>query len=131
MKLLCGEQWKAFSQINSRLRAEDREGASAGAIAALLSVIENKMKKFVILTHLTNVTFVQREATEKPAEVALFFGRCEAGLQLGFAFVQSLKAKFETMHLNRKLIDVTSDFSALRFVFFELMLDVSSRDARC
>ena len=79
MKLLCGEQWKTFSQINSRLRAEDRESASAGAIVALLPVIENKMEKFVILTHLTNVTFVQREATEKPAEVALFFRQMRVG----------------------------------------------------
>ena len=65
MELLCGEHRKAFPYVDSSLRAEDRKRSGAGAIVALFPVIENKTEQFVILTHLTTVTFVQREATEK------------------------------------------------------------------
>ena len=42
--------------------------------------------------------------------------------ELRFAFVQRLQTQLPTMQLNRELIDVTRNFSALRFIFFQFPL---------
>src|SRR4030095_12082280 len=42
----------------------------------------------------------------------------------GLAFVQCLQAQLPAMELNAQLIDVTRYFGALRFVFFQLALQI-------
>src|SRR5205085_1993237 len=44
----------------------------------------------------------------------------EIVFELRFAFVQCLQTQLPAVQLNRELIDVTGDFGALRFVFFQL-----------
>ena len=51
-------------------------------------------------------------------------------LQLGFAFVQCLQTQLPAMQLDRQLIDVTSNFGVLRFVFGQATLDLIEPDLR-
>ena len=47
-------------------------------------------------------------------------------LQFLLAFLQGLKAKLPAMKLDTELVDVTGNFRALRFVLFELMLQIGN-----
>src|SRR5205823_5914388 len=51
--------------------------------------------------------------------------------QLGLAFVQRLQAQLPAMELNAELIDVTGYFGALRFVLFQLALQIRKLLRRC
>jgi phosphoribosyl 1,2-cyclic phosphodiesterase len=51
MELLRGEQRKFLSQIEARLRAENRKRSGAGAIHARLAVVEHEPKQIVVLAH--------------------------------------------------------------------------------
>lgn len=47
---------------------------------------------------------------------------CELGLQFLLAVLQGLKTELPAVKLDTELVDIACYFSALRFVFFELML---------
>jgi hypothetical protein len=51
VQLLRRQEREIFAQIESRLRAEDRQCADAGAIVAAFAALEHKAKKVVILSH--------------------------------------------------------------------------------
>ena len=67
MKLFGRQQGKAFTQIEPRLRAKNRERSSAGAIAALFSVIQDEAQEIVILLHIKRY----RKWHRLPADVFL------------------------------------------------------------
>ena len=59
VQFLGGEQWKprtGGTQIESRLRAEDRQGAGAGAVVAWLTVLEYELEQIMILSHAKNLS---------------------------------------------------------------------------
>jgi len=54
VKLFRGEQWKSWTtrpQIIARLSAKDRQGAGTSAIAARLTLFQDKPEKIVVLPH--------------------------------------------------------------------------------
>src|SRR5439155_23794686 len=66
VQLLCRQQRKSRTirpQIETRLCAEDRQGAGAGAIGARLTFFEHQSKKVVILPHAK--TLSRREISPK------------------------------------------------------------------
>ena len=50
----------------------------------------------------------------------------ELGLEFFLPLLQGLQPKLPAMKLDTELVDITCDFSALRFILFELMLQVGS-----
>src|SRR5438477_7858864 len=58
-------------------------------------------------------------------------GLAQLFVQLGLAFVQRLQAQLPAMNLNAKLVDVTGHFGALRFVLFQLALQIGELLRRC
>src|ERR1022692_1754182 len=141
MKFLRREQRESRpggTQIETRLRAEDRQCACAGAIAARLAVFENKAKEVVILPHarplalspgfakgkvggMTSVSSHSRwtrRSASLQLPLATVLGRLDLFIEIAFALVECLQTQLPAMQLNGELIDITSDLSSLGFVFF-------------
>src|SRR6266404_7064908 len=142
VQLLRREQRKSHAcgtQIEARLRAEDRQCAGTGAIGARLTLLEHKPEKIMILAHAKNYRGNAIRQSKKSASLlwwqpyrllgldsagdmpaarvgcrsSLAFDQRQLFFELLFALVQRLQTQLPAMQLNVELVEITGGFGSL------------------
>jgi len=128
VKLFRGEQrksWTTWPQIIARLSAKDRQGAGARAIAARLTLFQDKPEKIVVLPHAKSY---RGRGFRKMFLARVFAGQTGSNVTLvnvapvRFRAAPCARSTFAIVVASgcnwiHELVDVSGDFSRLRFVF--------------